>query len=277
MQSREQELMARFVALEGGGKRARFWAGFSLPLQAVRVFLRRPKLLLWAIVPALINLVLFVAAVVLLVKTGSWLLSSVWARPEIAAWFDWVFLGLWWVLFAVMSAAVVVLSYFLVLMVGSLIASPFNDVLSQRVEQALTGQVVGAGGSGVMDWLGSVVGAIRTAVPYLLVIVPLFGLNLIPGLGSLLYAVLAAVCTAFFLVLDYAGSPLDRRSMSFRGKVGLILANKDFSGGFGAGAWLLMFVPVLNLVAMPVLVVAGTIAGLSLQSWAPVERQLERD
>ncbi len=278
MQSREQELMARFVALGRRGKRARFAAGFSLPVQAVRLFLRRPKLLIWAIIPALINLALFVVAVVLLVKTGSGLLSSVWAQPDIVGWLDWALLGLWWVVFALMSAAVVVLAYFLILIVGSLVASPFNDVLSERVEQALTGQVVGAdGGGGVKDWLVSAVGSLKTVLVYLLILVPLFGLNLIPVLGSVLYTVLAALLSSFFLVLDYAGSPLDRRDISFRAKVRLIAANKDFSGGFGASAGLLMFVPVLNLVAMPVLVVAGTIAGLSLQSWAPVERQLEVD
>ncbi len=275
MRSREQELMARCVALKDGSRRARFVAGFGLPLQAVRLFMRRPKLLMWAIVPASINLVLFVVAVVLLVKTGSRLLSSAWSRPEIVAGADWFFWSLWWTLFAVMIAAVVVLSYFLVLMVGSLIASPFNDVLSKRVEQALTGQVVEADGSGVADWLESVVGTLKTFFSNLLIIVPLFGLNLIPVVGSLVYVVLAALVSSFFLVMDYAGSPLDRRNVSFREKVRLIVANKDFSGGFGAGAWLLMFVPFVNLVAMPVLVVAGTIAGLTLQSWGPVEKQLE--
>ncbi len=274
---REQALMVRLAGLREQGRWARFLAGLSLPLQAVRVFLRSPRLLLWAIVPAMINLVLFAGAVFLLIRKGGDWLSSIWARPELVGWGDWLWAGAWWLVFAVVMALGVVLSYFFVLIVGGFVASPFNDALSVRVETLLTGKVAddGGGGSFVSSVIRGVLESIATFALFVMFMAPLLGLHLVPVVGSVAYSILAPVVSMYFLMLEYTGGVLERHGFLYRERMRVLLGHRSFAIGYGVGAGFLIFVPVVNLVAMPILVVAGTIAGLSLNSWTLESRRLK--
>ncbi|MBA2662809.1 MAG: EI24 domain-containing protein [Bradymonadaceae bacterium] len=265
----DHPLLVRMVGLQEAGKRARFFAGLSLPLQATKFLVGRPKMWVWAIIPALINLALFVIVAALFVFNVGRVLGAMWSRPEIVAWYDYLLVGGWYLVFALLAAVGVVLSYFVVLIVGGVVASPFNDLLSQRTELALTGRVGNAteGMSQAVSIARSVGASLLSLVLYLALIVPLFALNLIPGIGSVVYTVLATAVSIYFLAVEYSDNVLDRHGFHYADKLRAIRAHIDFAGGFGAGTSLLLFVPVLNLLAMPIAVVAGTIAGLAIKEW----------
>ena len=80
----------------------------------------------------------------------------------------------------------------------------------------------------------------------------------IPG-AQLVTGPLIVGLTIFFLPLDYASFTLDRRQLSFREKRDWLMENKPPVVGFGSAAFLICVVPGLNFVAMPVLVVGGTL------------------
>jgi CysZ protein len=81
---------------------------------------------------------------------------------------------------------------------------------------------------------------------------------LVPG-GQVLAPPAMLLFTLLFLPLDYASYALDRRRLRFRDKRRWILDHRGVMLGFGAAAFVLCLVPVLNLLAMPVLVTAGTL------------------
>ena len=84
---------------------------------------------------------------------------------------------------------------------------------------------------------------------------------LVPG-GQVVAPPLMTLFTLFFLPLDYASYTLDRRRLSFRQKRQWLLGHAGSMLGFGLAAFLVCAIPVLNLLAMPVLVVSGTLLAL---------------
>ncbi len=87
---------------------------------------------------------------------------------------------------------------------------------------------------------------------------------LVPG-AQLVTGPALVVITVFFLPLDYASYTLDRRRLPFAGKRRWLLAHKNVMVGFGLAAFLTFGIPGLNFLAMPVLVVAGTLLALRLE------------
>ena len=84
---------------------------------------------------------------------------------------------------------------------------------------------------------------------------------LVPG-GQILVAPLLTGFAMLFLPLDYASYTLDRRRVGFATKREWVRENAGTVGGFGAAAFALCAVPGVNLLALPVLVTAGTLLAL---------------
>jgi len=247
--------------------------GFQLPLEGGRLLLREKRL--WALAAAPIGFSLLAFAV------ATWLLAShagrlyEWATLwmpalEAASWVAWLWVGPAKAALAIVGALIFALFAGVVLLVSFLVAnvlaSPFLDVLASRVEWIETGAVEenaasGLIGSGV-DVLRALREELRRVVFFLLVVGSLVSLGfLIPG-AHLLTGPLIVVFAIFFLPLDYASYTLDRRRYSFRQKRIWLMTNKPAVVGFGGAAFLICWVPGLNFLAMPLLVVGGTLLAI---------------
>jgi CysZ protein len=93
---------------------------------------------------------------------------------------------------------------------------------------------------------------------YLFFLFLIFLLNFIPLAGSAISAVLGTVFSFFYNALDYLDYPMTRKKMKFRQKLKVTRSGKLVTYGFGAAAFLMMFLPVVNVFMKPILVVAGT-------------------
>lgn len=247
--------------------------GFQLPLEGGRLLLREKRL--WALAAAPIGFSLLAFAV------AAWLLAShagrlyEWATLwmpalEAASWVAWLWVGPAKAALAIVGALIFALFAGVVLLVSFLVAnvlaSPFLDVLASRVEWIETGAVEenaasGLIGSGV-DVLRALREELRRVIFFLLVVGSLVSLGfLIPG-AHLLTGPLIVVFAIFFLPLDYASYTLDRRRYSFRQKRIWLMTNKPAVVGFGGAAFLICWVPGLNFLAMPLLVVGGTLLAI---------------
>lgn len=244
----------------------RFGQGLLLPARAAKFLVFNPSLWPWAILPAILNLVIFAIVATALIFNASTLLEWVWAQPELASWYDWLLRAVWYVVFAILIVGSLIISYYLVLLVGGAVASPFNDKLSEKAERILDPdlQEAGTDESPVADILRSLAVSIGLLMLYLIGLAVLLPLHLVPGLGNLAFTASAACWSAAFLVLDYTEDTLDRRGFSIGEKFGGLRGDLELAAGFGAGTSLLMIVPVLNLLAMPVAVVAGSALGLAV-------------
>lgn len=241
--------------------------GLKAPLAAWSFLWRNPRLLPLAAAPFLINLALFVLAFWL----GYGRLSG-WVRswlPEGQGW--------WWALAGFLLGALVGLfllaaMVYVFALVGGVIASPFLEALTRRVEDLASPQARGQWQEvGFLAEILRVAGqSLKKLLLYLAVMLLLLLLNLLPGLGTGLYALAAFIATCFFLALEFLDYPLDRRGLKLGGKLSYLKGLGLTGLGFGAGVLVLGIIPLLNLLLLPLAAVGGTLLYLDSQPSPPL-------
>ncbi len=232
-----------------------FVKGFWYPFNSFAFIRRHPRLYPFIVLPLVINVVSFC----LVIYFGfDFYRNLVMSRiPQGEAWY-WLVLNYFVLLLAIV--VVLVLVFFTFAAVGSMLASPFNDVLSEKTELLLGGHtpdetfslisfVQGAGQ--VMLTEGKKIGV------FLLGMLALLLLNLIPVLGAMLYPVLSVVWTAFFLVMEYTGYVFARKRMSFKDQRQIVYRNAALMSGFGLGLLCLLAIPFLQFFCIPLGVVGA--------------------
>lgn len=249
----EEELIAPLPRSAPG----RFAAGFRCPLQAFGFLRRHPSLLVYIVVPALINVVLLGLAVWGAIELSAALLGWLWARPDAG-----LLLALWYVAAVLAGVVLGAVGFVLVMAVAGILATPFNDLLSEKTVERLLGPEEAGGatlGSVLQDALASAGHSLLNLIGYVAVMAPVLLLNLLPGVGSLASSVLGAVATVFFLGRDLLDGPLSARRLSYRQKRELARRERALLGGLGAATALLIWVPVLHLLLLPLGVVGGAL------------------
>ena len=252
-------------------------SGFALPLEGARLLLGERRL--WG--PALVPLALSVAAVAVTLalvagNAGSlygWLTAWM-PQLEAVRWYSWLWIGpallllqlAGALLFLLLLGVCLVAAYLL----ASLLAAPFHDVLSRRVEQLVTGDVRDEARPGWRGALGDAAHSLieegRRIACFAAIVGPLVLLGFVAPAAHLVTGPLVLLVTLLFLPLDYASYTLDRRRYSFHDKRRWMLAHSPVVLGFGSAALLTCLLPLLNLAAMPLLVVSGTLLAMRFGS-----------
>jgi uncharacterized protein involved in cysteine biosynthesis len=96
----------------------------------------------------------------------------------------------------------------------------------------------------------------------------LFLLGFIPVFAPFT-AMAGTLFTILFLPLQYTGYTMDHRLMTFRQRRRLIAQRPWLMFGFGIAAFLTIFIPLLNLICQPILVVGGTLLMMEFQEDQP--------
>jgi CysZ protein len=250
---------------------------FGLPLAALRLLIRERRLWPLAAVPLLLSIAAVLGALAGIVTFAGEIdafATGLFPTPRAEVWYAWLWVGPLVALFFVLGKLLFLLAAALAIaaafVLASLIASPFHDALSRRVEEVVCGRVEETAEPGLAGALRqgrrALADELRRLGFFLALALPLAALGLLPG-GQLLAAPALAAVSMLFLALDYTGYTLDRRGIRFAEKRRWLRRHLGASLGFGAAALLLCAVPGLNLLALPVLVVAGTL--LALRSAPP--------
>jgi uncharacterized protein involved in cysteine biosynthesis len=253
-------------------------AGFRLPWVGARLLLRERRLWAPALVPVLLSFGAFAVALSGLVAFAGplyqWLTG--WMPAPVATdWLSWLWvgparlgLGLLAVALFLMAAALCLAAAYAL---ANLLASPFHDALAARVERLVTGREPGSAaarhGSVLRDAARALREELRRTLFFASLVIPIAALGWLLPPAQLLTAPALLGLTLWFLPLDYASYCLDRRRYSFAQKRRWLRAQAPASLGFGAAALLACLIPGANLVAMPLLVVGGTL--LALRATAP--------
>jgi CysZ protein len=172
-----------------------------------------------------------------------------------------------WTIELIAGILLTLLGLVLVLVLSSVVAAPFNDALSEAVEHILTGEKAPAFSFGRM--LADVVRTVRLelgkALLYALIVGPMFLASFfLPGVGQLV-SLVGVGLTAVYLGIDYVDWPAARRNWSVGDRVAFTRRQLPAVTGFGTGVWVLLFIPLLNLLFMPAAVAGGTMLFLALQ------------
>lgn len=210
----------------------------------------------FGLLPALITLVIYAAALILLALWADDIVT--WATPFADGWDDLnqaVLRGLFAALLIGGALLSAVLTFTAVTL---LIGDPFYEALSEQVEKAEGGPR----DSGVeVPWWSDVADSVRVLLRWAVFGVPLFFLGFVPLLGQTVVPAIGVAVTGFFLTIELTSVPMARqgrrlgeRMLLFRHRLGLAL-------GFGVPLALLFLIPVVAVVLMP-----GAVAGATLLS-----------
>ncbi len=233
--------------------------------RGARLLVGRPALWPWVLIPFLLNVAVFG-----LILWAGLHFGSGWIEGIFTGGFWWDLLR--WVVQVLFWLTLFIIVIFLFVPVGSLVALPFNDLLSEKVEVLLTG-TSGAESFSLRSLTRGIkvgVGAsIRMALLMGVLLVPVLLLNLLPGIGTLLSGAVAAIITIRYLSLEYTSYSMDRRYWDWARRKAFLRRNRARSLGMGTMAWLLMMIPVVNALFIPVSAVAGTILFCEAEAQAP--------
>ncbi|MDH3201800.1 MAG: EI24 domain-containing protein [Myxococcales bacterium] len=243
-----------------------FARGLTYAFRGMRfVYFQHPSLARYWVFPILITAI---ALFGVFYVTGSYyddLGNALWSWfpdswSEATGWVATLLTVLRWFINLLMGLLLVVFGLVLVVILSSVIAAPFNDALSEAVEQILTGEP--APPFSFKRMVADIVRTIRLellkVLIYVAVVGPMFVASfLIPGIGQIISLVGFAL-TAIYLGVDYVDWPAARRDWSVADRVAFARQRLAAVAGFGTGVWVLLFVPVVNLFFMPAAVAGGT-------------------
>lgn len=237
--------------------------------QGAAYVLARPRLWKWLIAPAIVTLVIFGGAAVAVWASVDSLVGRI--SDAVPSWLA----GL-----AGVGVTVVVIAGLLAgglavfATVAGMIAGPFNEFLSEAIEEELTG--VRAPSSGVWGFVTSALRGIahglRRLVIFLIGALLLLLLAFIPVIGTI-----AAVAIGFWIAAraaayDSYDAVLARRNLPYGAKAEYLAEHRGRTVGLGAAVAALLLVPGVNLVALGLGAAGATLAAHQIAG-APRARQ----
>ncbi|MGK2944047.1 MAG: EI24 domain-containing protein [Desulfuromonadales bacterium] len=246
-----------------------FSRGFFAPFRSVRMLRNNPRLIQYILIPFLINALVFSGAVYLgLDFFGSTIVEHL---PQGETWYWSVIYWFVWVVAILLTAVLVFFSF---TVVGNLLASPFNDLLSERTEEVLSGNVSDEPfsiGRFLHDALQAILMEAKKMWVFVVVMVFILPLNLFPGIGNSIYTLLAVSLTLFFLCFEYLSFVMVRKHKFFHEQKSYIFARKFLMLGFSCGVMALLAIPFFQLFCIPLAVIGAT------RLWCEEEGMIEHD
>ncbi|MFD3574832.1 EI24 domain-containing protein [Streptomyces sp. NPDC058644] len=233
--------------------------GFGYLMKGQRWVAQHGKQFGVGLLPGLITLLLYAAALVALALWGADFVG--WATPFADDWSSpWIglFRGF---LTALLFALALLLSVITFTAVTLLVGQPFYESLSEKVDISVDGY---APESGLPLWRELWISArdslrivLRAAVWGIL----LFALGFIPVVGQTVVPVVGLCVTGFFLVEELTAVALQRRGVEARERLALLRARRQLAWGFGTPLAVAFLVPFVAVFLMP-----GAVAGATLMA-----------
>jgi len=236
-------------------------AGFTYLLKGQRWVARHGKQYEFGLIPGLITLVLYGAALVSLAIWGDDF--AAWATPFADDWSSpWLelFRGFLTVVLWALALALAVLTFTAVTL---LIGQPFYESLSEKVDRDVSPDGT-APESSLPLWRELWVSArdsLRILFRALLWGVLLFSLGFIPFVGQTAVPVIGFFVTGFFLTEELVAVAMQRRGVELRDRLALLRSRKTLVWGFGTPLGLAFLVPFVAVFLMP-----GAVAGATLMA-----------
>lgn len=239
-----------------------FRGGFFLPLRAARLLLANRGLKRYAVLPLLVNVFIYLGVFTLAIYT-------LW-NVELEGW-HWEFWGetgsrlstaidesLFAIKWIVALPLLFVFSYFTFTIFGMIVASPFNDLLSARVESKMDPSQQRDDLSffaGLPHMLYCLWEAVIMTSKQLLAMLLVFPLIFIPVVG----AIPLLLVTAYFSGRGLVDVAMARNYLRGPHKRALIHSSRAKIFGLGLAMELLFLIPFVGLMVLPIGVAAGTI------------------
>lgn len=242
----------------------RFALGARYPFRGAHLLASTPALWRWVLAPALITTLTLTGALWAVIRYTPAFLAWIWPVPPGAGAIQ---LALWWVIAVLLIGSLATLSAVGAWFASGLVAVPFLDQLSQRVESMQIGtreeptSWSELAGDLALSLLHTVLGLLL----WLVVMAALLVVGLIPAVGPPLHGALSLSASALFACREMMDGPMSRRRMGFVHKLRVIGANLPQALGFGAIVAVVLWIPLMNFLLLPVAVTGGTLMFVDLE------------
>lgn len=230
-----------------------FGRGLLLPFRAAALIFRNGKLFGWAALSALVTVVALVGVFILAFTYCNDLVNLVFTKPT--AWYG---QALWYFVVALTFAVMVVIG---ANAVPTVLLAPLQDPLSETTEE-LVGNYVAPPFSMGRFFKGAAVSIGHTLARVFFLVLGhalLFPLHFVPGVGSVVWGLLASIWSMAWLAGEYLDGPMARHLYRFSEVREALLKRKALALGFGAAVYVMLWIPVVNFFFIPTAVVAGTL------------------
>lgn len=247
-----------------------FVRGLLYPLRGLATLRRHGGLARYWVPPILLTIAALVVSVLFAIRYHDAVVELIWSTPTGEGVAVGVLRVLHWSARMLALLVGVGLAMLGCVAVANLFAAPFNDALSEAVEELETGQK--SPGFALKRLLRDLGRTLRIELIKLVVYVGVMGPALVlswllPGIGQALYMLFATLFTALYLAFDYVDWPASRRDYDLRARLALLRVRPLMTLGFGFAVAACLFVPLLNLFFMPLAVAGGTRLFLDLLAY----------
>ncbi|MFI5803254.1 EI24 domain-containing protein [Streptomyces sp. NPDC051561] len=213
------------------------------------------------LLPGLVTLVLYVAALIGLVTWSGDFVA--WATPFADGWGEtWLtlFRGLLRVVLFALALFVAVITFTAVTL---LVGQPFYEALSERVDRSRSpdGTAPESGLPLMRELWISARDSVRVLLRVLMFGILLFACGFIPVIGQTVVPVLGFCVSGFFLAEELTAVALQRRGIEFKERLALLRGRRSLILGFGVPLTLAFLVPFVAVFLMP-----GAVAGATLMA-----------
>ncbi len=226
-----------------------FFRGFSL--------IQTKGLKRFVLIPLAINLILFSVAFYFLF--GEINSAIVWIVDLIPDWdwLSWLKSGLSYIIWPIAVFTVLLVFGLVFGTFANWIAAPFNGLLSEKVEQHLTGENLGD--TGVLDivkdiprTLGREITKLGYYLPRALLFLILF--FILPVIGQVIWFLF----TAWMMSVQYCDYPFDNHKVPFSKMKRVLQTNKSTTFSFGITVTFFSLIPIVNFLVMTVAICGAT-------------------
>jgi len=214
--------------------------------------LNRPGVRMYVVIPLLINLILFASLIWLGYRQFNpfveWLMSFVPGFFDFLEWLIWLFFG----------TLATVTVFFAFTPVANIVAAPFNALMSEKIEEILTGKANISNTRFVEMAINSIKSQFGKLIYILLWTAGLLLISIIP-LVNLIAPVLWVIFGSWLLSLEYLDYPMGNHDLNFDEQKLALAQKRGLSLGFGGAVMIMTSIPVVNFFAMPVAVAGATV------------------
>lgn len=219
----------------------RFFQGINFFLSGLRMLFRYPRLFGLALIPIVLTILVLVG----LALGGAWWLGQGLEQSPLAE-------GRW-LLQALAVLLVFFVAYLIYLPLTRIFLAPFSDKLSRKTSE-LSGATSMTGSD--LSFFKSIWEGVKLVVVQLLMVVFILVLTLLFAPVGVPLGIFMTIC---FCGVDFIDVPLSVRGMSLGQKLRFLWGRRAIVLGFAVAAYLLLHVPIVNLLALPVGVIGGTL------------------
>lgn len=246
-------------------------AGATYPFRVLAVLRRTPQLWGYVTIPILVNFLVGITIYAgllffgwesvesLLTNLSHWLDSVIANLPTWLSFLRFMVVGIGFLLHFLLVVILLLFTGFLLVQFGIFLGLPWYGQLSEQLEKLRIGQLQIVEVGIAKDISRAIQFELKKLMLLIGLGVPLLLLNFVPVIGTLIASIGGIALAAVIVCLDFLDAPMERRRLSFREKLGIVLSSLPASASFSLVCLGLVSIPLLNLLTIPLCVASGTL------------------